>query len=170
MAIFSTQKILYGSASLIPAIADRIQKDFRAEGYEVTSDVLISGGYDISIAKGSTFKAILGMKTALKITLIPRNGNIHFEAGVGIWGQQAIPTIVSTLVFWPVRFTQLWGLIQQAELDDIALAIAEDVIKNSAAGQLPAETASPEGFTFCTHCGTRNVEGARFCCGCGKPL
>lgn len=99
MAAFNTNKTLNGSVSLIPEIANRIENDFIREGYEVQKIALSSGGYDISITKGGLFKAVLGMKTALKVTLLPQGGNIYFEAGVGIWGQQAIPTVISMLFF-----------------------------------------------------------------------
>ena len=128
MATFNTKTTLYGSPSLIPDIANRIQAQFQCEGYEVTMDLLSSGGYDISITKGGVFKAVMGMKTALKVTLLPQGGNIYFEAGIGIWGQQAIPTVISMLFFWPVLLTQIWGLIQQSNLDDKAAEIVEKVI------------------------------------------
>ena len=169
MGTFSTKKILYGSTSLIPTIANRIQEEFQNDDYEVAMDTLSSGGYDISITKGGVFKAVLGMKTALKVTLLPQGSNIHFEAGVGIWGQQAIPTVISMLFFWPVLITQIWGMVEQAKLDDKALEIAQDVIMmNNNSGVLP--TTSAAGNKFCTSCGTQNIESARFCCGCGKPL
>lgn len=169
MGTFSTKKILYGSTSLISTIANRIQEEFQNEDYEVTMDALSSGGYDISITKGGVFKAVLGMKTALKVTLLPQGSNINFEAGVGIWGQQAIPTVISMLFFWPVLITQIWGMVEQAKLDDKALEIAQDVIMmNSNSGALP--TAGVTGNKFCTSCGTQNAEFAKFCCGCGKPL
>ena len=166
MATFSTKKVLYGSSSLIPNIANRIKEEFQQDGYDVVMDALSSGGYDISITKGGVFKAVLGMKTALKVTLLPQGGNINFEAGVGIWGQQAIPTVISMLFFWPVLITQIWGLVQQSNLDDKALDIAKDVVymNNSAA------PANSNGHKFCTGCGTKNSESANFCCGCGKPL
>ena len=128
MATFSTKKILYASSSLIPTIAGRIREEFQNDGYEVAMDALSSGGYDISITKGGIFKAVLGMKTALKVTLLPQDNNIHFEAGVGIWGQQAIPTVISMLFFWPVLITQIWGMVEQSKLDDKALDIAKDVV------------------------------------------
>ena len=166
MATFSTKKILYGSTSLIPTIANRIQEEFQNDGYEVAMDALSSGGYDISITKGGVFKAVLGMKTALKVTLLPQCSNIHFEAGVGIWGQQAIPTVISMLFFWPVLLTQLWGLVQQSKLDDKVLCIAEDIVyKNNGV----KSTGSTSG-KFCTGCGAKNIESANFCCGCGRQL
>ncbi|MGN0187981.1 MAG: zinc ribbon domain-containing protein, partial [Candidatus Cryptobacteroides sp.] len=93
MGTFNTKKTLYGPASVIPEIASAIRDDFSKDGYEVSMDALSSGGYDISITKGGIFKAVLGMKTALKVTILPQDGRIRFEAGVGIFGQQAIPTV-----------------------------------------------------------------------------
>lgn len=171
MANFSTKKILYGSTSLIPTIANRIQEEFQNDGYEVAMDALSSGGYDISITKGGVFKAVLGMKTALKVTLLPQGSNIHFEAGVGIWGQQAIPTVISMLFFWPVLITQIWGMVEQSRLDDKALDIASDVIMMSGNGGVASTTPSATAtHKFCTSCGTQNTASANFCCGCGKPL
>ena len=166
MATFNTKKILYGSSSLIPTIASRIQEEFQGEGYEVAMDSLSSGGYDISITKGGVFKAVLGMKTALKVTLLPQGSNIHFEAGVGIWGQQAIPTVISMLFFWPVLITQIWGMVEQSKLDDKALDIAKEVLymnNNNA-------PAAASGYKYCTGCGTQNSDVANFCSGCGRPL
>lgn len=165
MATFSTKKILNGSTSLIPTIANRIQEEFQNDGYEVAMDALSSGGYDISITKGGVFKAVLGMKTALKVTLLPQGCNIHFEAGVGIWGQQAIPTIISMLFFWPVLITQIWGMVEQSKLDDKALDIAEKIVRDSSAN------ASASSYNrFCTNCGTPIDLQAKFCPECGAKL
>lgn len=168
MATFNTQKVLYGSPALIPTIAERIKQEFEADGYDVRSDDLSSGGYDISITKGGLFKAVLGMKTALKVTLLPHDDKIHFEAGVGIWGQQAIPTIISMFFLWPVLLTQIWGLVQQSKLDDRALDVARDVIYSN--GGADRSAGQSNGGKFCTACGTQNANSANFCCGCGKPL
>lgn len=165
MATFSTKKILYSSASLIPEIATRIQEEFQKDGYEVAMDALSSGGYDISITKGGVFKAVLGMKTALKVTLSPQDGNIYFDAGVGIWGQQAIPTVISMLFFWPVIITQIWGMVEQSKLDDKALEIAEEVV-----GKSSTNATVPPSERFCTNCGTPVALEAKFCPECGARL
>ena len=168
MAAFNTKKILNGSVVLIPLIANRIKEEFCKDGYEVSMDALSSGGYDISITKGGVFKAVLGMKTALKITLLPQGQNIQFEAGVGIWGQQVIPTVISMLFFWPVLITQIWGMVEQSKLDDRALAIAQDVIIENPS---PAPQQQPRGsFKFCTQCGAKNFATAKFCSECGKGM
>lgn len=184
MGTFNTKTILNGDPALIPAIAERICQEFAADGYEIKREDLISGGADISVAKGNMFKAALGMKTALKITLIPVNGGISFEAGVGIFGQQAIPTIIMWFFAWPVLITQIWGLVQQSKLDDKALAAAQSVINESYGAAYgasygttpPPYSANPDAAAyasaskFCTSCGAQVAHGARFCSNCGVPL
>lgn len=173
MGAFNTKTILNANPALIPAIAERICQDFAADGYEINRDNLISGGVDISVTKGGVFKAIVGMKTALKITLIPQSNSISFEAGVGIFGQQALPTVISMLFFWPVLLTQIWGLIQQANLDDKALAVAQAVISENCVGNYAVGSTPPPApctNKFCTNCGSKVSGNARFCPNCGSPL
>lgn len=169
MGTFSTKKCINGSPALIPAIAKRIEEEFRKDGYEVATDALSSGGYDISLTKGGLFKAVLGLRTALKVTLIPAGNTIQFEAGAGIFGQQVVPTVVAYYLFAPVVITQIGGLVEQAKLDDKALEIAEQVVAASSGGGTYASTTDESG-SFCTSCGTQNVSSAKFCCGCGRQL
>lgn len=166
MGAFNTKETLSGNASLIPSIAEAIQKYFIAEGYHTKIDSLISGGSELYVTKGGIFKEVLGMRTALKVTLIPDNNSINFEAGIGIFGQQFVPTIISMLFAWPVLITQIWGLVEQAKLDDQALDIAKQVIEE--------HTSTPStldhSFIFCTDCGCRVSDTAKFCSNCGKKI
>ena len=146
----------------------QIKTEFAAEQFEVQIDNLLSGGVDISISKGGLFKAVLGLKSALKVSLIPKDNAIAFEAGIGIFGQQAIPTIISMLFFWPVLITQIWGIVQQSKLDDKALEIAEEVLKNR--DSFTTLNLDINGMVFCTNCGYRNIKGAKFCSECGQAL
>lgn len=169
MGTFNTKKTLFASPALILAIAEQITRDFQAEGYEAISETLTSGGAEVSVSKGGMFKSVVGMKTALKISLTPQNGSIVFDAGVGIFGKQLVPTLVMWYVGWPILLTQIWGLIQQSKLDDKALTIAEKVIADS--GETANEdTPLSAAYRFCTACGIKNLETANSCCGCGKPL
>ena len=175
MSTFCSKTVIYGSPSLIPQIAEHIQKDFEKDGFEVSKDTLCTGGYDISISKGSLFKAVIGMKTALKVTLLPQGNNISFEAGVGIWGQQAIPTIISMLFFWPVLLTQLWGLVKQSQLDDRALVVANEVVNRhysevGTTAQTQSASHTEPAQKFCTHCGAKNKAKDSVCTKCGQPI
>lgn len=174
MGTFNKHVVLQGNPAIIPAIANEIERDFICDGYEVKKESLFSGGVDISITKGGIFKAVLGMKTALKITLTPQGNTIIFDANVGIWGQQMIPTVISMLFFWPVLITQIWGMVNQAKLDDRALRIAYNVINSNsymnAQSQMNAGT-QQGGTRYCPNCGNALPDtNAKFCTNCGAQL
>lgn len=173
MATYSKKKLLAAHSSQIDSIAAAIQADFVRDGFEVNVDTLMSGGKDISITKGNLFKAVLGMRSALKVTLMPQTDGVLFDANVGIYGQQAIPTVISMLFFWPVLITQIWGLVEQSSLDDRALALAEQTV---AGGTTSSASASSFASTFtstpkfCTNCGAKLSEASKFCSNCGAKL
>lgn len=128
MGAFTTKKTLYGNASQIPAVAEQIRQAFAADGYEVRIDDT-ANGQEIYITKGGFVKAALGLRSALKVTMKPaQDGNINFEAGVSIFKQQLVPTIITMCVFSPVVIAQIWGMIKQSKLDEKAVAIAERVL------------------------------------------
>lgn len=156
---------------LLPQIAHNISEYFSNGGFDVKVDELISGGHDISISKGGMFKAVLGMRTALKVTLLPMDSDVNFEVDVGILGQQAIPIVISMFFFWPVIITQIWGMVTQSQLDDRALQVA----RNTAAANIGGYTSGKQdngsqGAKFCTNCGAKKPLTAKFCSECGKPL
>ena len=125
MGAFTTKKTLYGNASQIPSVAEKIRKAFVAEGYEVRIDNP-ANGQEIYITKGGLFKAALGLRSALKVIMKPsRDGNINFEAGVSVLKQQFVPTVITMCFFSPVVIAQIWGMIKQSKLDEKAVAIAE---------------------------------------------
>ena len=116
MGAFTTKKILYGNVSKITHVAEQIRQSFAAEGYEVRIENP-SKGDEIYITKGGLFKAALGLRSALKITMRPtKDGNINFEAGVSIFKQQLVPTIITMCFFSPVVLAQIWGMIKQSKL------------------------------------------------------
>ena len=169
MAVFSKKQLLQASPSQMPQMAEAIRREFEVDGFDVSIDTLLSGGSDISITKGSIFKAVLGMRSALKVKLIPQTDGVLFDASVGIFGQQAIPTVISMFFFWPVLLTQIWGLIQQSSLDDRALSAAERVISSSSTASNISGSNQPTG-SFCPYCGKPVSRDAVYCPNCGKKL
>jgi hypothetical protein len=170
MGTFKSSKIINGSPALIPQAGRDVMNYFLDKGYDVTGDSLISGGYDISVTRGGMFKAVLGMKTALKIVIRPQGGQIAIESGVGIFGQQAIPTVIFLLFFWPVLITQIWGIVKQSNLDEKSIEIAEASIKQHGKGMAGSSSDQGQNNKYCTLCGTANAEGVKFCGECGAKL
>lgn len=168
MGAFKSVKTFFVPPSLIPVIGRDMITTFTNEAYEVQSEELISGGYDISITKGGVFKAVLGMKSALKVNISPDNGAVKIQAEVGIFGQQAIPTVISMFVFWPVLITQISGMISQAKLDDKVMSVAAETIERETRRQtIPVATTSTK---FCSQCGKKMDAEAIFCSVCGTKL
>lgn len=172
MATYSKKRLLPASATQIPQMAESIRQEFIYDGFEVNVETLMSGGVDISITKGNVFKAVLGMRSALKVTLIPQQTGVLFDANVGVFGQQAVPAVISMFFFWPVLITQIWGLVQQASLDDRALAAAERVLGGQQY-QVPTQETPVTAVgtaSFCPECGQKVEPGSKFCPNCGAKL
>ena len=129
----STKTVPYVVDDLGPVAQDLVRY-FEGQDFETTQTNLPAGGVQVSIRKGGTFKAIIGMKTALNIKVEPVQGGTQVDAGVGIWGQQAIPTVITALVFWPVIISQVWNMAQEAKLDEEAIGVAEESLKAHSAG------------------------------------
>lgn len=128
MSAFTTKKTLYGNVSQIPYVAEQIRQSFAAEGYEVRIENTTTGR-EVYITKGGLFKAAIGLRSALKVTMSPsRDGHIDFEAGVSVVKQQLVPTLMTMCVFSPIVIAQIWGMIKQSKLDEKAVAIAERAI------------------------------------------
>ena len=129
----STKTVPYVVDDLAP-VAQEVKSYFEGQEFEATQTNLPAGGVQVSIRRGGTFKAIIGMKTALNIKIEPVAGGTQVDAGVGIFGQQAIPTMITALVFWPVIIAQVWNMAQEAKLDEEALGVAEESLKAHASG------------------------------------
>ena len=129
MGTFNSTKTFAYSVEDIAPVAKDVMDHFEAQDFEVTETNIPTGGAQVSIRKGGTFKAIIGMKTALNIKIEPVANGTTVDAGVGIFGQQAIPTAITLLIFWPVIIAQVWNMAHESNLDDEALRVAEESLK-----------------------------------------
>jgi len=170
MGTFKSSKTFYAPVSLIPDIANEICSVFQGEGYEIQSDPLIGGSYDISIAKGGAFKKVLGLSSALKVNIQPQGNSILIEAGVGIFGKQAVPLVVMWFVGWPLLITNIWGLVQQSKLDDKVMDIATNYIASKQSNSNFQPNNSGTSGKFCSSCGKPQPVDANFCNDCGARL
>src|ERR687889_942082 len=140
MGTFNSSKTFAYSVEDLAPVAKDVMDHFERQDYEVAETDIPTGGTQVSIRKGGTFKAIIGMKTALNIKIEPEANGTKVEAGVGIFEQQAIPTAITLLVFWPVIIAQVWNMAQEAKLDEEALGVAEESLKAHA--ETPSEAAA----------------------------
>jgi hypothetical protein len=129
MGTFNSTKTFPYFVEDVAPVAQDVMDHFEQQSYEVTETNIPTGGVQVSIRRGGTFKAIIGLKTALNIKIEPVANGTTVDAGVGIFGQQAIPTAITLLVFWPVIIAQVWNMAQESNLDDEALRVAEESLK-----------------------------------------
>ena len=142
MGTFNSTKTFPYFVEDVAPVAQDVMHHFEDQDFEVTETNLPMGGAQVSIRKGGTFKAIIGMKTALNIKIEPVANGTTVDAGVGIFGQQAIPTAITLLVFWPVVIAQVWNMAQESNLDNEALRVAEESLKahsSKSPSEAPAE-------------------------------
>lgn len=121
MGLFKSTQLFYDVSSCADGVAGSLMSALRFDGYEVDGIKLPSGEWDISIKKGNLFKAVLGLQTALKISVSPVDPHVYVKAGVGIFGQQVIPSILTFCVWWPFAIPQIWGVVKQIKLDNIVM-------------------------------------------------
>ena len=163
---FSSSRVFKVSPDRIPEMARTLEISLQQEGYETRSDTLLGGDVIVSLTKGGLFKAVVGMKTALKVELRADSGNVLAKTSVGIWGHQIVPTVIMLLWFWPVLITQIWGLVQQSNLDARVMEILAEAAENEPeAIDVPSEEITPR---FCSECG-KPVHG-NFCSNCGAKV
>ena len=134
MGTFNSSKTVPYVVDDLTPVAQELMSYFESQDFETAETHLPAGGVQVSIRRGGTFKAIIGMKTALNIKVEPVDGGTKVDAGVGIFGQQAIPSIITALVFWPVIIAQVWNMAQEAKLDEEAIGVAEESLKAHASG------------------------------------
>jgi hypothetical protein len=169
MGVFKSERRYWTEVTDLQPVAQHLAGHFQAKGYEVLHQQTAAGAWDIDITRSGVFRTISGMRTALKVRLEPEAGSVVARAGIGILGQQALPTVVSMLVFWPILVAQVWGAVQSSKVDDEALRVIDEGL------QLASVTTTPDGVVpaqrgaFCGSCGSP-AAGGKFCTSCGSPL
>jgi hypothetical protein len=182
---FKSEKIIPISVPDLAPVAQELQAHFEQRRYQVECQLVQPGVWEVGVTRGGMFKAAMGLKSSMKVQLKGVDGGTMVQARVGIFGKQAIPTMVTMLVLWQMIFLQAWTLIRESALDDEAVRVVQISLTRHqrAAGadragadragpaeeagdvRPPARAADPR---HCTGCGTGLDESARFCPQCGQ--
>ena len=133
----TSKRVFEADPAWIPQIEEAIVEDFRNDGFETQCSLIEGRIHDISLTNGNLFKKVVGLQSALKVTMTDVEGKIEVKGGIGLFGQYAIPTAAALLVAWPLAVPAIWGVIKQSKLDDRVIDIVERVIaeKNAAGTQ-----------------------------------
>ncbi len=117
----------------LQAVAADVAKHFAGQEYEVDSSPLEDReGWLVSITRGGFFRTVSGQKTALNVSIWSTADGTNVDADVGLFRSQAVPTLITVFIFWPIILGQIWGLVKESKIDDEALAVAERSIRTHA--------------------------------------
>jgi hypothetical protein len=170
MGVFNSSRHFPLTVPDLSVVASDVEAHFRGREFDVQRQPTLSG-WQVDVSKGGMFKAVFGLRTAMKIEIENAAGGVQAKAGIGIWGQQMIPTAITLFVFWPVLITQIWGMVESSKLDDEAMqVIAESLAtRGGVPGPVNATlgSAPPASGRFCTACGQSLPGAANFCPECG---
>ena len=70
MGTFNSSKTVPYIVENFAPVAQDVMAHFESQDYEVTETHIPTGGVQVSIRRGGTFKAIIGLKSALNISSI----------------------------------------------------------------------------------------------------
>ena len=141
MATFRTEKRIDAVVDQegLEAVAADVANHFEGLEYEVdTVPLEDKEGLMVSITRGGFFRTVLGQKTALNVSIWSTADGTNVDADVGLFKSQAIPTLITVLIFWPIILGQIWGLVRESKIDDEAVAVAESSIHAHASEAVPA--------------------------------
>jgi hypothetical protein len=160
MGIFKSSRIVPIAVADLGPIAQAVAQKLRQRGFDVHCTAISSHCQELGIHKGGLFKAVMGLKTALRMRLETVGETTRIGVSIGLLETQVVPVAIGMLVFWPALVIQSWGLVQQHKLDDEAIALIECSLRKAA-----------EDFPrFCPQCGGAIKASARLCQGCGCEL
>ncbi len=141
MATFRNEKtidVTLDQAGL-QAVAADVANHFEGQEYEVDSSLLEDReGWMVSITRGGFFRTVLGQKTALNVSIWSTADGTNLDADIGLFKSQAIPTLITVFIFWPVILGQIWGLVKESKIDDEAIEVAERSVRAHASEPVPA--------------------------------
>lgn len=116
----------------IQRIATELERMFLMQGYQVQH----FGNQDqvtVQLKKGGDFAAIVGMQTALTVTMQRSPGGVMAMIGQQKWADKAAVGVVGMLVLWPLAFTAGAGAIQQANLGNQVVNALDMLVRQQAA-------------------------------------
>ncbi len=90
MSILKASKKLPVVVADLTPVAKAVLKHFADLDYEVNGEQISQQCWEVGIHKGGIFKAIVGLKTALRIRIERVDGGTQVEAGIGLLESQGM--------------------------------------------------------------------------------
>lgn len=160
MGRFESSTLFNAPQEFIPVACRKIKSEFEADGFDYAVKTESFNKTVVLVTKGNLVKQAIGLKQGLEITFKPECGMVSVNARGTVIKDQAIATILSMLVAWPVVIAQIIGLVNQSKLDEMAIETVTSAMAEY----------NEEKPVFCTHCGKKVKSTDGICPICGERL
>lgn len=170
------QKMYHAPGLDIRELADVVSNWFQSQQFEAQILEAPGGGLVVQARQPEAWRSILGMSSALNVTMIPQGDNLMVQMGAAKWVDKAAVGAVGLLLFWPALIPAAYGAWKQKQLPNQVFQLIDQYV---ATGQVPvvgpvpvaapAPTPVPSAAR-CPSCGQPVRAGAKFCDNCGTLL
>ena len=114
----------------IERLANDLEKIYRLQGYKV-QQIANKEQQIIQLQKGSDFEALVGLQSALTVTIQRTSGGILVMIGQQKWIDKAAVGVVGLAVpmLWPLTITAGFGALRQIGLANQILNVVDSLVR-----------------------------------------
>jgi len=173
------QRMYHAPGVDLRELASVVSDWFQNQKFETQILEAPGGGLVVQARQPEAWRSILGMSSALNVTMTPQGENLVVQMGAAKWVDKAAVGAVGVLLFWPALIPAAYGAWKQKQLPNQVFQLIDQYVATgqvpvippapAPAKKAPAPTAAPSGLQ-CPSCGKPVREGAKFCDNCGAPL
>ncbi len=172
------QRMYHAPGVDIRGLAGVVANWFQGQKFETQTLEAPGGGMVVQARQPEAWRSILGMSSALNVTMTLQGENLVVQMGAAKWVDKAAVGAVGVLIFWPALIPAAYGAWKQKQLPNQVFQLIDQYV---ATGQVPvvapmpaaapvaAPAPAPAGAR-CPSCGQAVRTGAKFCDSCGAPL
>ncbi len=170
-------------------LAEMISSWLALHDFESRTMNLPGGGLAVQARQPASWRSILGMSSALNITISTKGSDLVVEMEAGRWADKIAVGAVGALILHPLLITMAYGIWKQSQLPDRVFSVIEQYIKDrqgsTSATRIQIQSSDesvpkkvvPETFSpsipekiVCSSCGQAANKGAKYCEQCGAKL
>jgi hypothetical protein len=181
-------RTFYASDVDLREMAKMISSWLQINDFESQIINLPDGSIAVQARQPELWRSVLGMSSAMNITLRTRGSDLVVETDAGRWADKVAVGAVGAFILHPLLITLAYGAWKQCQLPDRVLCIIEQFLRDNQASpraaRIPVQSSNEPTLggnikemdnaaakgTICQRCGLVACKGAKYCGRCGAIL
>ncbi|MDY7040276.1 MAG: zinc ribbon domain-containing protein, partial [Chloroflexota bacterium] len=172
------QKIYSAPDVDVRELAGVVSDWFQNQQFEVQTLESPGGGLVVQARQPEAWRSIVGMSSALNVTMTRQGENLVVQMGAAKWVDKAAVSAVTLILFWPALIAPAYGAWKQSQLpkqvfqliDQYVVTGQVPVVAPAPVAAAPAAAPVPASAARCPSCGQAVRAEAKFCDNCGALL